>query len=77
MATPGQRTPAQIRESMEVNRRELGLAIERLQSEVKELTDWRKKVAQNQQKILIGAAVAGFVIGGGIAGVTGLFRRKR
>jgi hypothetical protein len=77
MATPEQRTPEQIRASMEINRRELGLAIERLQSEVKELTDWRKKVAQNQKQILIGAAIAGFVIGGGIAGVTGLFRRKR
>jgi hypothetical protein len=26
--------------------------------------------------VLIGAAVAGFVIGGGIAGVTGLLRRR-
>jgi hypothetical protein len=72
-----QRTPEQIRASIEVNRRELGLAIERLQGEVAELTNWRKKVAQNQKQILIGAAVAGFLIGGGIAGVTGIFRRKR
>jgi hypothetical protein len=70
-----QRTPEQIRASIEVNRRELGLAIERLQGEVAELTDWRKKVAQNQKQILIGAAIAGFVLGGGIAGVTGIFRR--
>jgi hypothetical protein len=71
------RTPEQIRASIEENRRELGLAIERLQVEVAELTDWRKKVAQHQKQILIGAAIAGFVIGGGIAGVTGLFRRRR
>ena len=76
MATPQSRSPEQIRASIEENRRELGLAIERLQSEVHELTDWRKKVAQNQKQILIGAAIAGFVIGGGIAGVTGLFRRR-
>jgi 3-dehydroquinate dehydratase len=76
MAAPQSRTPEQIRASIEENRRELGLAIERLQSEVTELTDWRKKVAQNQKQILIGAAIAGFVIGGGIAGVTGLFRRR-
>ena len=76
MAAPQQRTPEQIRASIEENRRELGLAIERLQSEVHELTDWRKKVAQNQKQILIGAAIAGFVLGGGIAGVTGLFRRR-
>jgi hypothetical protein len=72
-----QRSPEQIRASIEVNRRELGLAIERLQVEVAELTNWRKKVAENQRQILIGAAVAGFVLGGGIAGVTGIFRRKR
>ncbi len=72
-----QRTPEQIRASIEVNRRELGLAIERLQVEVAELTNWRKKVAENQKQILIGAAVAGFLLGGGIAGVTGIFRRKR
>jgi hypothetical protein len=72
-----QRTPEQIRASIEVNRRELGLAIERLQVEVAELTDWRTKVAQNQRQILIGAAVAGFLLGGGIAGVTGIFRRRR
>jgi 3-dehydroquinate dehydratase len=77
MAAQQQRTPEQIRASIEENRRELGLAIERLQGEVAELTDWRKKIAQNQKQILIGAAVAGFVIGGGIAGLTGLFRRKR
>ena len=71
------RTPEQIRASIEVNRRELGLAIERLQVEVTELTDWRKQVAQNQKQILIGAAVAGFLLGGGIAGVTGIFRRRR
>ena len=70
------RTPEQIRASIEENRRELGLAIERLQGEVAELTNWRKKVAQNQKQILIGAAIAGFVLGGGIAGVTGLFRRR-
>jgi 3-dehydroquinate dehydratase len=71
-----QRTPEQIRASIEENRRELGHAIERLQSEVAELTNWRKKVAENQKQILIGAAIAGFVIGGGIAGLTGLFRRR-
>ena len=76
MATSRSRTPEQIRASIEENRRELGLAIERLQGEVAELTNWRKKVAQNQRQILIGAAVAGFVLGGGLAGITGLFRRR-
>jgi hypothetical protein len=72
-----QRTPEEIRASIEQNRRELGVAIERLQGEVAELTNWRKKLAEHQKQVLIGAAVAGFVIGGGIAGVTGIFRRRR
>ena len=72
-----QRTPEEIRASIEQNRRELGVAIERLQGEVAELTNWRKKLAEHQRQVLIGAAVAGFLIGGGIAGVTGIFRRRR
>jgi hypothetical protein len=72
-----QRTTQEIRASIDVNRRELGVAIERLQGEVRELTNWRKKFAENQQNVLIGAAVAGFVLGGGIAGVAGIFRRRR
>ncbi|MBA2637681.1 MAG: DUF3618 domain-containing protein [Solirubrobacterales bacterium] len=72
-----QRTTQEIRASIDVNRLELGAAIERLQGEVRELTNWRKKFAENQQNVLIGAAVAGFVLGGGIAGVAGIFRRRR
>ena len=72
-----QRTPAEIRASIEENRRELGLAIERLQGEVAELTDWRKQVAEHQRQILIAAAVTGFLLGGGIAAIGGLFRRRR
>jgi hypothetical protein len=71
------RTPEEIRASVEANRRELGLAIERLQGEVAELTNWRKQLAEHQKQVLIGAALAGFLIGGGIAGVTGIFRRRR
>ena len=71
------RTPEEIRASVESNRRELGMAIERLQGEVAELTNWRKQLAEHQKQVLIGAAVAGFLIGGGIAGVTGIFRRRR
>jgi hypothetical protein len=71
------RTPEEIRASVEANRRELGVAIERLQGEVAELTNWRKQLAEHHKQVLIGAAVAGFLIGGGIAGVTGIFRRRR
>ena len=71
------RNPEQIRASIEANRAELGLAVERLRSEVAVATDWRKQVRDHKQELIIGAAVAGFVIGGGIAGVTGLLRRGK
>ena len=70
------RTPEEIRASIEANRADLGVAMERLRQEVTEVTDWRKQLRSNQKQVLIGAAVAGFVIGGGIAGFTGLFRRR-
>jgi hypothetical protein len=72
------RTPEQIRASIELNRRELGSSIQVLRREVTALTDWRQQLRDHRREALIAAAVAGFVIGGGIAGVTGvLFRRRR
>jgi hypothetical protein len=68
------RTPEEIRDSIERNRLELGTAIGRLRDEVAELTDWRKHLRNHQREAVIGAAVAGFVIGGGIAAIGGLFR---
>jgi hypothetical protein len=70
-----QRSPEEIRASMEANRKELGRAVERLRGEVNEVTNWRKHLRNNQQQIMLGAAVAGFVVGGGVAGVLGLFKR--
>lgn len=70
------RSPEEIRDSIESNRQELGVAVERLRTEVAEVTDWRKQIREHQREVMIGAAVAGFVIGGGIAGVFGLFRRR-
>jgi hypothetical protein len=71
------RSPEEIRASIEANRQELGVAVERLRAEVAEVADWRKQIRLHEREVLIGAAVAGFVIGGGIAGVLGLFRRRR
>ncbi len=73
--SPQQRSPEQIRASIEQNRKELGEAIGRLQTEVQKATDWRKQLRTHQQQVVIGAAVAGFVIGGGIGGFFGLFKR--
>jgi hypothetical protein len=71
------RTPEEIRASIEENRRQLGTSVERLHREIAVLTDWRGQLVKHQKQVVIGAAVAGFVIGGGIAAIGGLFRRKR
>lgn len=76
MATQ-QRSPDEIRASIERNRMELATSLDRLRTEVAEVTDWRKQLQRHQREVIIGAAVAGFVIGGGIAAFGGLFRRKR
>jgi hypothetical protein len=72
------RSPEEIRRSLEGNRAELGLAVQRLKGEIEVATDWRRQLREHQQQVVIGAAVAGFVIGGGLAAVGGLlFRRRR
>jgi multidrug resistance efflux pump len=70
------RTPEEIRASIEQNRAELAVAVGRLRGEVAELTDWRKQIRRNQRVLVIGAAVTGFVVAGGIAAIGGLFRRR-
>jgi hypothetical protein len=66
------RSPRQIRDSIEANRAELALAVDTLRTEVTRATDWRAHFRRHRKEILIGAAVAGFVIGGGIAALAGL-----
>jgi hypothetical protein len=65
----------EIRASIEETRRELSYSVNDLQSRIREVTNWRAKLAQNHKAAIIGAAVAGFVIGGGIGASFGLFRR--
>ena len=69
------RSPAQIRASVEETRRELEFSLNDLQSKVTQITDWRSQLQAHKREVVIGAAVAGFVVGGGIAAVFGLFRR--
>jgi hypothetical protein len=72
------RSPDEIRASIEVNRHELGTSLEKLRREVVQLTDWRSQLRTHQQQVLIGAAVTGFVLGGGIAALGALtFGRRR
>jgi len=70
------RSPEQIRASVETTRQELEFSVNDLQSKVRELTNWRGQLQEHRKQVIIGAAVAGFVIGGGIAATFGLFRRR-
>jgi hypothetical protein len=71
------RSPEEIRRAIEANRVELGMAVERLRGEVTKVTDWRRQLERHRKEVVIGAAVAGFVLGGGIAAVTGLLTGRR
>jgi hypothetical protein len=55
----------------------LAFSVNDLRSKVAELTDWRRQLAENRSSALVGAAVAGFVIGGGVAAVGGLIFGRR
>ena len=72
-----QRSPAEIRTSIETTRRELAFSVNDLRTKVSTLTDWRRPLAENRQAAVVGAAVAGFVIGGGLAATVSLLRRRR
>jgi hypothetical protein len=69
--------PEMIRASIEETRRELAFSVNDLRSKVAELTDWRRQLAENRNTALIGAAVAGFVIGGGVAATFSLLGGRR
>ena len=60
---PG-RTAAQIRRDLDLQRRDLGTSVELLRGRVAELTDWRRQVAEHRSQLIVGAAVAGFALGG-------------
>jgi hypothetical protein len=67
-----QRSPAEIRNSIEANRKELAVSVERLRGEVARVTDWRSQLEAHRTELIAGAAVVGFVIG-----VRMLRRRRR
>jgi hypothetical protein len=68
---PG-RSAAQIRRDIAVQRQGLSSSVEELRVKVNELTDWRRQAREHKRELMIGAAVAGFAIGGLLA-----LRRRR
>jgi len=66
------RSPAEIRRDIDVQRRQLGSSVEALRGKVTELTDWRHQVEEHRSQLIVGAAAVGFAIG-----VRAMLRRRR
>jgi hypothetical protein len=71
------RSPEMIRASIEETRHELAFSVNDLRSKVAEITNWRGQLIKNRRTALIGAAVAGFVIGGGVAATVSIISGRR
>jgi hypothetical protein len=71
------RSPEMIRASIEETRHELAFSVNDLRSKVAEITNWRGQLVKNRRTALIGAAVAGFVIGGGVAATVSIISGRR
>jgi hypothetical protein len=73
----GTRSPEMIRASIEETRRELAFSVNDLRSKMTELADWRRQLGRNRKAALVSAAVAGFVIGGGVAATISILGGRR
>jgi hypothetical protein len=73
----GRRSPEMIRAEIEETRRELAFSVNDLRSKVTEITNWRGQLIRNRKAALVGAAVAGFVIGGGVAATVSIITGRR
>jgi dienelactone hydrolase len=77
MASGGARSPEMIRQSIVETRRELAFSVNDLRSKMAQVTDWRAQLRRNRKAALIGAAVTGFVIGGGLAATISIVSGRR
>jgi hypothetical protein len=73
IAPPGSRSAAQIRDDIVRERQQLAREVDALRNRWSEVTDVKRQIRAHRTKILVGAAVVGFVVGGAIA----LSRRRR
>jgi hypothetical protein len=67
-----ERSPAEIRNSIESNRMELAVSIDRLRGEVAHITDWRGHLERHRPEVTAAAAVVGLFLGARV-----LRRRRR
>ncbi|HTR89098.1 MAG TPA: DUF3618 domain-containing protein [Solirubrobacteraceae bacterium] len=67
-----ERSPAEIRNSIEANRAELAVSIGRLRGEVAYLTDWRGHLERHRDEVVMGAGAVALLLG-----VKMLRRRRR
>jgi hypothetical protein len=65
-----QRSATEIRNSIESNRAELAVSLNKLHGEVARITDWRGQLERHQREVAIGVAVVGVLL-------LGRRRRKR
>ena len=70
------RSQQDIQASIDANRMELARSLGGLRGEIVVAADWRRHFNANRQNVLAGAAIAGFVVGGGIAALFGGRRRR-
>ncbi|MGH2906429.1 MAG: DUF3618 domain-containing protein [Solirubrobacterales bacterium] len=70
-----QRSPDEIRASIEENRQALISSVDNARTEVARLTDWRGFITEHKQQLTVGAAAVGFVVGSAIV-LRGLRRRR-
>jgi hypothetical protein len=66
-----QRTPAEIRSSIETNRNELALSVANLRGEVQRMTDVRAQIERHSSEIAMGVAAVGLLLG------TRMLKRRR
>jgi hypothetical protein len=76
VTSPPARTPEELRAAVEATREELKYSLVDLRGKVNQLSDWRAPLRRNRRAILIGAAVSGFLVGGGIVAAVSLLRRR-
>ena len=67
-----QRSADEIRSSIESNRMELAVSIDRLRGEVAHITDWRGHLERHRPEVTAAAAVVGLFLGARV-----LRRRRR